>query len=97
MKKKQLKPFIVFHPGVLLLDEIEARNKQCKTCKHIQRYTQQQFSKDSGLHPRAVNEIIKGKRPITEKSARKIAKAFGTTPQLWVKMQQEYDLSQIKD
>lgn len=94
MKKK---PFIVYHPGVILQDELEARSKQCKTCKHLERYTQKQFSKDSGINPRTINEIIRGKRPITHATAKKIAKAFGTSAQLWVGMQQEYDLWQIKD
>ena len=42
----------------------------------------------------ALSEIIHGKRAITPKTALKLAKAFGTTPDLWMNLQQRHDLWQ---
>lgn len=71
----------VFHPGVILLDELNERQ-----------LTQAEFSEIIGRPARTVNEIIKGKRGITPETAGVIAAGLGTSPDMWLSMQGEYDL-----
>lgn len=89
------KPHLVVHPGEIISDELEARSKQCKTCKRVERYTQQQFCKDSGIAPRTINEIIKGKRRITPTVAKKLEKAFKISATFWLNNQNDYDLYKL--
>jgi len=54
-----------------------------------------------GVPPRRINEIVLGKRGITADTALRLAKAFGTSVQFWMGLQDEYELrearSSIKD
>ena len=40
-----------------------------------------------------INEIINGKRGVSAETAWLFAEAFGTSPQLWVNLQANYDLT----
>ncbi len=71
----------VFHPGVMLLDELNERQ-----------LTQAEFSAIIDRPAKTVNEIIKGKRGITPETAEMIAAALGTSADIWLGMQAEYDL-----
>lgn len=71
----------VFHPGEFLLDEITARN-----------LTQAEFSDIIGRAERTVSEIINGKRSITPETAGIISAALGTSPEMWLSVQADYDL-----
>jgi addiction module HigA family antidote len=42
--------------------------------------------------PRKINEIVNGKRGISPEFAIDLEKAIGTTAEMWVKMQAEFDL-----
>ena len=46
----------------------------------------------SGTRAR-MNDIVREKRGITPEMAIRLAKAFGGTPDIWVKMQLAYDLA----
>jgi len=46
------------------------------------------------MSPRAINEIVHGKRSITANSALRIAKYFGTSPEFWLNLQTSYDLEE---
>jgi len=83
MEKKQNIRYAarVFHPGEILLDELNDRQ-----------LTQAEFSAIIDRPPRTVNEIIKGKRAITPETAEVIAAALGTSADMWLGMQGEYDL-----
>ena len=50
------------------------------------------FAKHLGWTHARVNEIIRGKRGVTPESALAIADALGTTPDLWLNLQRNYDL-----
>jgi len=43
-----------------------------------------------------VNELVKGKRSVTAETAWLLAQAFGTTPQFWINMQSNYDLTRTR-
>lgn len=40
-----------------------------------------------------IDQIVKGKRSITADSALRLAEYFGNTPQFWMNLQSQYDLS----
>ncbi|MCF3498497.1 addiction module antidote protein, HigA family [Stenotrophomonas maltophilia] len=42
--------------------------------------------------PARVSEIIAGRRGITADTALRLGRYFGTTPQLWLNLQTQYDL-----
>jgi HTH-type transcriptional regulator/antitoxin HigA len=84
--KKQFKPAEVFRPGDYIRDELEARN-----------WTQAEFARIVGRPLQAVNEIIKGKKRITVETAKEIGAAFGTGPEVWLNLQNYYDLHSSPD
>lgn len=45
-----------------------------------------------GVTPTRVNEIVNGKRGITADTALRLARYFGTTPDVWMNLQQQFDL-----
>ena len=45
-----------------------------------------------GVTPARVNDIAKEKRGITADSALRLARYFGTTPELWMNLQKRYEL-----
>lgn len=53
---------------------------------------QTQFSEKCGCSPRKINEIINGKRGISPEFALVLEKVLGTTAEMWVRIQAEYDL-----
>lgn len=45
-----------------------------------------------GVPPRRINEIVQGKRSITADTAIRLARFFGTSEELWMNLQSNYDL-----
>ena len=50
-----------------------------------------------GVTRQALSELLNGKTGISTEMAVRLAKAFGSTPEAWLGMQQAYDLWQIRD
>lgn len=48
------------------------------------------------VDPDLVNRIVTGKSSITADTALRLARYFGTTPQLWMNLQAKYDLEVAK-
>jgi len=57
--------------------------------------TQSHLAKALRTSFRAINELVNKKRGITTEMALKLAKYFGTTPQLWLNLQNQYDLYKV--
>jgi len=57
--------------------------------------TQSALAKALHTSFRAINELVNEKRGITTEMALKLAKYFGTTPQLWLNIQNQYDLYRV--
>ncbi|PJA48044.1 MAG: addiction module antidote protein, HigA family [candidate division SR1 bacterium CG_4_9_14_3_um_filter_40_9] len=72
---------IAFHPGEYIKDELEARGR-----------TQKDLSNIIGKSTNEVNEIITGKRNISPRWALLLAAAFGTSEDLRLGLQKDYDL-----
>ena len=54
--------------------------------------TQTELAKALKTTFRTVNEIVNGKRSISAEMALKLARCFGTTPDVWLGLQADYDL-----
>ncbi len=76
-----IKPFIPIHPGEMLKDELEARS-----------ISQRKFAAIIGCSPSFVNEIIRGKRPLTTEMALKIEAATGIKAYIWMSLQSDYNM-----
>jgi addiction module HigA family antidote len=49
-------------------------------------------AKALGITRKTLSELINGRSGISTSMALRLSKAFGTTPELWLHMQQNYDL-----
>ena len=75
------------HPGeILLLDFLEPMG--------ISAY---KLSKDTGVSQQQYGRIIKGVRSISADVALRLARYFGTSAQLWMGLQSQYDLDVADD
>lgn len=54
------------------------------------------FAKNIGVRRATVSSLINGKSSVTPLMAVRLSKALKTTPDLWMGLQMEYDLWQIK-
>jgi addiction module HigA family antidote len=74
------------HPGEVLKDELEEIG-----------FTQSALAKHIGVLPKTINEICRGKRGISAEMALKLSKALGGSPQFWLNLQNNWEISQIDD
>ena len=75
------------HPGEVLLEEF----------MNPMAITQYRLSKDIGVHPRRINQIVHGNRAVTADTALRLARYFGTSERFWMNLQSRYDLEVEKD
>jgi addiction module HigA family antidote len=54
--------------------------------------SQNKLGRDLGVPITRINEIVHGKRAITVDTAMRLARYFGTSPEVWMNLQQRYDL-----
>ena len=54
--------------------------------------TQGRLAAALGVSRRTVNEIVRGRRSITAETAIRLSKVLGTSPELWMGLQADYDL-----
>ncbi len=70
------------HPGEILMEDfIEGFG-----------ITQNRLAVSIGVPPRRINEIVHGKRGITADTAIRLARYFGTSDELWMNLQSNYEL-----
>ena len=74
------------YPGIVLLEDwIKPLN-----------FTISKFALRIGTSRKNLSEIVNGKTGISPEMALKLSKALGTSPELWLNMQQAYDLWQAR-
>ncbi len=78
-------PAEVFPPGEFLREELEARD-----------WSQQELADILDRPPRLISELISGKRAVTPETAIGLANAFGTSPDYWMNLESQYQLSKVK-
>jgi addiction module HigA family antidote len=77
--------YISVHPGKVLLDELEERGiSQSALALHI------------GVLSKSINEICRGKRGISAAMAVKLSMALGASPEFWLNLQKNWELSQAR-
>ncbi len=85
-QKKATIPFEATHPGVLIKDELEARPD----------LTQKDLSVEMGVKPSFLNEIIKGKRPLTADIAILLEKLLEIPADYWMRFQSQYEIDKAR-
>src|SRR5437879_2451689 len=74
------------HPGEILREEF--------TKPHG--LSQNALARALNVPPRRINEIVLEKRGITADTALRLARFFGTTAELWMGLQADYDLRLVR-
>ena len=82
-KTKRLDPI---PPGEILAEEFMAPNN----------VSQNRLARDIDVNPARINDIVHGRSAITASIALRLGKYFGTTPELWMNLQADYDLRRAK-
>ena len=73
---------VPIHPGEMLREEFMVPLGM----------SQVELADRLGISRRRVNEILMEKRGVSVDTALRLARLFGTTPQFWLNLQQNYDL-----
>lgn len=76
---KKLPPI---HPGEVLLEDFMKPHG----------LSQYRVAMDIGVAPLRISQIVRGKRAISADTALRLARYFGTTPGIWLRLQARYDL-----
>jgi HTH-type transcriptional regulator / antitoxin HigA len=82
---EQVIPYKATHPGEVLLDELKARDIR-----------QKEFASEICMQPTMLNEIIKGKRPVTADIAILFEQALDVPAGFWMQFQSQYELDQAR-
>ena len=80
---KQLDPI---PPGEILLEEFMRPHA----------ISQNRLARDIDVNPARINDIVHGRSSITASIALRLGKYFGTTPELWLNLQSDYELRQAR-
>ena len=70
------------HPGEVLLEDF---------MKPLG-LSQYRVAKDIDVPPLRISQIVRGMRSVTADTALRLARYFGTTPGIWMRLQAQYDL-----
>lgn len=81
MVANNLTPAYPTHPGEIVKDEVEYRG-----------ISQRQLAKQMGIASSALNEILNGRRPITEKTALLFEAALGINAEPLLRLQMQYNI-----
>ena len=84
MKTKKLNPV---HPGEVLAEDF---------MKPIG-LTQYRLAADLGVSPIRISQILRGQRGVTADTALRLARYFGTSPDVWLGLQARFDLETEQD
>ena len=82
-KAKKLDPI---PPGEILVEEFMKPNG----------ISQNRLARDIDVNPARINDLVHGRSAITAPIALRLAKYFGTTPELWMNLQASYDLRRAR-
>jgi addiction module HigA family antidote len=75
------------HPGEVLLEDFMKPRK-------LSAY---RVAKDIGVTPIAITQITHGRRSVSAQTALLLAKYFGTSPEVWIRLQAQYDLEVTRE
>ena len=75
------------HPGEMLLEEF----------LNPMGLSQRDLAEGIRVPYQRINELVNGRRGITPSTALRLAKFFGTTPDLWMNLQLRWDLYEAQE
>ena len=75
------------HPGEVLIEDFI---KPLGLSQH-------RVAVDLGVSPIRISQIVRVQRAITADTALRLARYFGTTPSIWLRLQARYDLEVAQD
>ena len=84
--KKTTKRLSPIPPGEILLQEFMKPSG----------VSQNRLARDIDVNPARVNESVHGRSAITAPIALRLGKYFGTTPELWMNLQADYELRKAR-
>ena len=73
------------HPGEILSEELEELGLSANA-----------FAKTLGVPTNRITAILNGQRGVTADTALRLARYFGTGPQMWLNLQKTYELRQAE-
>ena len=79
-------PLSLIPPGEVLLHEFMVPHG----------LTQSRLARDLGINAGRVSEIVHGRQPIRADLALRLGRYFGTTPDMWLALQMDYDLRRAR-
>ena len=79
IKMKTFAPDWISSPGDTIIDLLNERD-----------WTQVDFAIRMGQSPKHINEIIKGKKPLTRETALKLERVLGSTAEFWLNRELQY-------
>ena len=74
------------HPGEVLLEEF----------LKLLGVSQNSLARAVSVPPRRINEIVHGKRSISEDTAVRLSQFFGTSEKFWLGLQDDFDLEEAR-
>lgn len=75
------------HPGIIVRED----------CLKPLKLTVTEAAKKLGVGRPALSSLINGRAAVSIEMAYRLSKAFGSTPDHWMRMQLAYDLAQSRD
>lgn len=82
---KQIYTDVLYHPGELLNEELQARG-----------IVQKEFAALVNMRPSHFNELLKGKRHVSALLALKLEKQLDIDAKFWMRLQVDYDLKNAR-
>lgn len=76
---------ILIHPGAILREELKTRGLSAN-----------QFALDLSVPSGRIVEILNGKRAVSADTALRLSRYFGTSAQVWMNIQAQYDLERAE-
>jgi addiction module HigA family antidote len=77
---------LAIHPGEHIADELEARDM-----------TAADLARAMGVDAGRVSRLINGRTSVTADTAIRLAAAFGTSAEFWMRLQGDYDLARARE
>ncbi len=84
-KAPEILPDCAIHPGVYLVQELEARGM-----------TQAELCRRMGRPVHVTNEIVRGKKSVSAETALRLERVLGTPAHTWMNLQSNYLLAKAR-
>lgn len=75
------------HPGSMIKDAIEGLKEETG-----ETFTNREIAEGLGITPKTLSNILNEHQGISSEMAIRLALAFGSTPEFWLKLQWDYEL-----